>query len=138
MPSPTLAKTLWERFLNDHLIEAKIYERSGKIEFIGDETMAVIKCPECGKEISDKAMTCPHCGYPLMSDRFEKAGKEIRRYTISRIGLRAISLVIEAVFSALLLLILYKNMPSIMEKMPSFEQVEELLLKVLEKKRKEK
>jgi hypothetical protein len=73
-----------------------------------------------------------------MSDRFEKAGKEIRRYTISRIGLRAISLVIEAVFSALLLLILYKNMPSIMEKMPSFEQVEELLLKVLEKKRKEK
>lgn len=24
--------------------------------------MALIKCPECGKEISDKAEFCPHCG----------------------------------------------------------------------------
>lgn len=27
--------------------------------------MALIKCPECGKEISDKAGKCPHCGYPI-------------------------------------------------------------------------
>lgn len=27
--------------------------------------MAMIKCPECGKEISDKAKACIHCGYPL-------------------------------------------------------------------------
>lgn len=27
--------------------------------------MALIKCPECGKEISDKATTCPNCGYPV-------------------------------------------------------------------------
>ena len=27
--------------------------------------MALIKCPECGKEISDRASACPHCGYPL-------------------------------------------------------------------------
>jgi hypothetical protein len=26
--------------------------------------MALIKCPECGKEISDKAASCPHCGIP--------------------------------------------------------------------------
>ena len=25
--------------------------------------MALIKCKECGKEISDQAKTCPHCGY---------------------------------------------------------------------------
>ena len=25
--------------------------------------MALIKCEECGKEISSKADTCPHCGY---------------------------------------------------------------------------
>lgn len=30
--------------------------------------MALIKCPECGKEISDKAPACIHCGYPLDSD----------------------------------------------------------------------
>lgn len=29
--------------------------------------MALIKCPECGKEISDKAPACIHCGYPLSS-----------------------------------------------------------------------
>ncbi len=27
--------------------------------------MALIRCPECGKEISDKAPACIHCGYPL-------------------------------------------------------------------------
>lgn len=27
--------------------------------------MSLIKCPECGQEISDKAPTCPHCGAPL-------------------------------------------------------------------------
>lgn len=27
--------------------------------------MAIINCPECGKEISDKALSCPNCGYPL-------------------------------------------------------------------------
>ena len=27
--------------------------------------MALIKCPECGKEVSDKAAACIHCGYPI-------------------------------------------------------------------------
>ena len=27
--------------------------------------MALIKCPECGKEISDKAGSCPNCGCPI-------------------------------------------------------------------------
>ena len=27
--------------------------------------MALINCPECGKEISDKSKQCIHCGYPL-------------------------------------------------------------------------
>ncbi len=27
--------------------------------------MSLIKCSECGKEISDKAITCPSCGNPL-------------------------------------------------------------------------
>lgn len=30
--------------------------------------MALIKCPECGKEISDKAPNCIHCGYPLLNE----------------------------------------------------------------------
>lgn len=34
--------------------------------------MSLIKCPECGKEISNLAKTCPHCGYPI-SEKLEEA-----------------------------------------------------------------
>lgn len=34
--------------------------------------MSLIKCPECGAMISDKAEKCPHCGYP-----FEKSPSHI-------------------------------------------------------------
>ena len=27
--------------------------------------MALIKCPKCNKEVSDKAKSCPNCGYEL-------------------------------------------------------------------------
>lgn len=27
--------------------------------------MSMIKCPECGKDVSDKATVCPECGYPI-------------------------------------------------------------------------
>ena len=27
--------------------------------------MAMIKCPECGKEISNMASACPNCGRPI-------------------------------------------------------------------------
>ena len=27
--------------------------------------MSLINCPECGKQISDKAPACPNCGYPM-------------------------------------------------------------------------
>jgi zinc-ribbon domain len=26
--------------------------------------MTLVACPECGKDLSDKAITCPHCGIP--------------------------------------------------------------------------
>lgn len=30
--------------------------------------MALIKCPECGKEVSDKAAVCPNCGVEIAPD----------------------------------------------------------------------
>ncbi|MBQ1458398.1 MAG: zinc-ribbon domain-containing protein [Butyrivibrio sp.] len=27
--------------------------------------MSLVKCPECGKEVSDTAIACPHCGYAV-------------------------------------------------------------------------
>lgn len=34
--------------------------------------MALIKCPECGKEISNKSVNCINCGYPLKKIDSEK------------------------------------------------------------------
>lgn len=31
--------------------------------------MALIQCPECSKEISDKAAACPSCGTPVAAAR---------------------------------------------------------------------
>lgn len=31
--------------------------------------MSMIKCPECGKDISDKAKQCPNCGYELNNEK---------------------------------------------------------------------
>lgn len=31
------------------------------------EMLMLTKCPECELQVSDKAETCPHCGYPLKS-----------------------------------------------------------------------
>ena len=34
--------------------------------------MALIKCPECGKEVSDKATACIYCGYPMIQAAEQK------------------------------------------------------------------
>ena len=41
--------------------------------------MALMKCPECHKEISDQAVSCPNCGYPIREKLKQKKEKEIRR-----------------------------------------------------------
>ena len=38
--------------------------------------MALINCPECGKQISDKAKTCIFCGYPIQEYMEEQKQKE--------------------------------------------------------------
>lgn len=34
--------------------------------------MALIKCSECGKEVSDKASACPNCGAPIIIETSNK------------------------------------------------------------------
>ena len=38
--------------------------------------MALIKCSECGKEISDKAKTCPNCGCPVNKNQSKARAKK--------------------------------------------------------------
>lgn len=56
--------------------------------------MALIHCPECGREVSDRASSCPGCGFPLtpadtISDtqaRLEEAQKRDKK-AAAKIGL---------------------------------------------------
>lgn len=38
--------------------------------------MALIKCPECGKEISSEAEHCIHCGFPLKKKQVKEETKD--------------------------------------------------------------
>ncbi len=38
--------------------------------------MALIKCPECNKDVSDKASACPHCGFPINKSSIENIKHE--------------------------------------------------------------
>lgn len=37
--------------------------------------MAIIICPECGKERSDQIKACPHCGYKIKKAKKTKQGE---------------------------------------------------------------
>ena len=41
----------------------------------------LILCPECEMQVSDKAVSCPHCGYPLRSKQSTPPKKQHMRLT---------------------------------------------------------
>ena len=46
--------------------------------------MALINCPECGKEISDRVKACPNCGFPLQEETNEVKQVEITNVKIDK------------------------------------------------------
>lgn len=59
--------------------------------------MALINCPECGKEISDKATTCPNCGCPVAKRIEEQSENQSGHLSYMRI-MFSILLIVTAVF----------------------------------------
>lgn len=41
--------------------------------------MSLIKCPECGKDVSNLAEKCIHCGYPLQGQIKYKSYKAMKK-----------------------------------------------------------
>ena len=37
--------------------------------------MALITCPECGQQVSDRATACPHCGFDMMAPKCPDCGE---------------------------------------------------------------
>ena len=46
--------------------------------------MALIICPECNREISDKATNCVHCGYPLQIEKNYLCVIDNKTYDLTR------------------------------------------------------
>lgn len=49
--------------------------------------MALISCPECEAQISDKAPTCPKCGAPI-SKKMDEEGPETKVITVQETSKR--------------------------------------------------
>lgn len=55
--------------------------------------MALIKCNECGKDVSDKASTCPNCGAPIkLEEIYNDEEKEIITVYCSKVAMIVIGL----------------------------------------------
>lgn len=52
--------------------------------------MALIKCPECEKEISDKAGTCPHCGCPISNTSNSSNTQQVTEVKKSNVNIKRI------------------------------------------------
>ena len=76
--------------------------------------MALIKCPECGKDVSDQAPACPNCGYILKPD--SQVTKEDSFFQKNRITI----IITGAIIISVILILVYIN--SIPEKSP-FENI---------------
>lgn len=75
--------------------------------------MALINCPECGKEISDKAEACPNCGCPINSSRIKN------KYMVYMVGYRDTDTAVSAGLKEVLQLDLeYSEVVDILQKLP--------------------
>lgn len=76
--------------------------------------MALIKCPECGKEVSDKAQACIHCGCPIQSVKIEQNNISDKKemfdveYPVKN-GKKKIVIIIASVLLFFVLFIIYYN-----------------------------
>lgn len=46
--------------------------------------MALTECPECGGQVSDKAMACPNCGCPIETDLLDNCHHEDASFRITK------------------------------------------------------
>ena len=45
--------------------------------------MTLAKCPECSREVSDRAVNCPGCGYPLRPSEIKAEVRALRERVLT-------------------------------------------------------
>lgn len=83
--------------------------------------MALITCPECGKEISNKSPSCIHCGCPLNNDQelhIEQITKDVEppipdkvkdRKKARKLGLGIVCVILAVIFIGILITVFLNN-----------------------------
>ena len=71
--------------------------------------MALIKCPQCGGNVSDKAVKCPHCGCNLGKATIIQHGNRVDAKAMSTAG-KIILAVAIVVGSAMCIIPLFTNL----------------------------
>lgn len=77
---------------------------AGLLSMARNDSMPLIACPACGKQISSQAPSCPHCGHPIAFRLIENSGETILQSTDrgkSKIGCFLIALIVAAVLAFL-------------------------------------
>lgn len=64
--------------------------------------MALIQCPECNHQVSDKATSCPQCGCPIMVSEsqgtiVEQASKQPTKVVVKNIPKKAVVIIVAVV-----------------------------------------
>lgn len=78
--------------------------------------MALIKCMECGKEVSDRALSCPNCGCPIAQNSTpkdelkEKVVNEIRQIyeRVKQLPPKTLGIIV-AIFTLLIIFLCIPN-----------------------------
>lgn len=63
--------------------------------------MALIHCPECSKKISDKATSCPSCGFPIAMASVENSTTNSKSGTLQISKSRGTYIIIGLIFGAI-------------------------------------
>ena len=74
-----------------------------RILIVGEKIMALIKCPECGTEVSSLAEKCPKCAYPLYSvslGKGEMSPKQLKEFLNACVGLAFVGFIIVLFFNS--------------------------------------
>lgn len=66
--------------------------------------MSIINCPECEKEVSDKADICIHCGFKQINEKSGSSTKQVKVYQSSE---SQINIAIDAIFAAMYVYFIY-------------------------------
>lgn len=65
-----------------------------------EKDVALIKCPECGKEISDTVKYCPNCGVEIKKQNLTTDKAKIKNYIVIAVSIFLIIIAISLVASS--------------------------------------